>query len=704
MTIPQTNSPDTFFAHVQPPTEDSEQTPPSPPSKHRRSIARPSQVQQSNSPSPQSLKRSSTSHGPSQQVRKERERQLANTPREALIQLAIGKEHDAREAKHLLASAILQVESFRDRLRREEEARRALEEETHVLGVKTTKAILDSQKETLSAKEEVGTYKLKLENVERELKRAKDVVRIVEKERDEADKALVRARTTARTLKEQNILLQAQEEGRRMGFEEGLRQGRLLQEAAMPLESEPVVVQQPEPQPKDRKRSVDSNPSSSKHTSRRHDRRSSNPSHETEAAIAALTKIHEDETLRIRSQLSKIEADLDRTIQEKKDAERERQALLELRQRAEAENQRRQLEREKERMVLEREKEELKRRDSERVRRIKEEHRRVEEEHAMELRELKKEKERLEREKADIQARTREDVERERERLKKAEEELEREKEREREREKENREDTAAAITAAVNAAIEATTSHVSSPEAPPFKSRNYQRLPYIPMPPPPVDAVPTAIVMPTSSATTPGPPFGVPLTNSVGSQRGHRRRDSSSSVASTAQYDMLQPPTGRDRGLGVIPEDASVRAPSPSHVVPASMPMPTVPDWVQDGNNDGWRSNVSFPYYTPSSRSGLVDDHPPCRRLAGNRVLSHHLLLPEAHRNGLNPMCRALLGVLNRVLHLNGLNPMCQTSLEVRLPLDPGHLSGQSLLCPVSSLREATSRLLSGRRLPYPR
>ena len=166
------DSPDSFFrATIQPPTEDSsEHTPPSPPSKHRRSVARPSQGQApSGSTHSQSYKRTSTSHGPSQHVRKERERQLANTPREALIHLAISKEHDAREAKHLLTSAILQVESLRDRLRQEEAAKRALEEETRALGLKSTKAILDAQKEALNAKEEIATYKLKWENAEREL-------------------------------------------------------------------------------------------------------------------------------------------------------------------------------------------------------------------------------------------------------------------------------------------------------------------------------------------------------------------------------------------------------------------------------------------------------------------------------------------------------------------------------------------------------
>lgn len=81
----------------------------------------------------------------------------------------INKEHDYKEAKHLLAGAILQVESLQDRLARAEEGRKALEEEMRVTGLKTTKAILDTQNDTMRATEDVAIYKLKAENAERQL-------------------------------------------------------------------------------------------------------------------------------------------------------------------------------------------------------------------------------------------------------------------------------------------------------------------------------------------------------------------------------------------------------------------------------------------------------------------------------------------------------------------------------------------------------
>jgi len=188
------DSPDTFYAKVQPLSSDSAHTPPSPiASRPRRSSARPSQQSQAPAQTPPGsqthsnhgsasnnvLRRSTTTistgtthsytSAPTPQVRKERERQLANTPRDTLIHLAISKEHEIKEAKHLLTTAILQIESLRDKLTREEQARKILEEEKRLQGLKTTQAILKAQKESMGALESVGTYKLQIENLQMEL-------------------------------------------------------------------------------------------------------------------------------------------------------------------------------------------------------------------------------------------------------------------------------------------------------------------------------------------------------------------------------------------------------------------------------------------------------------------------------------------------------------------------------------------------------
>jgi len=181
-------SADTFFPlQVQPSASDSAQTPPSPisyskprlsrSSTHTASTAQPrstarthkSQSSRRSSAHSHSLSQRSGSNGPSVQLRRERERQLANIPRDHLIQLTISKEHESREAKHLLTTALIKLESHSERLAHEQEMRRALDEEKKEQGVKTTKAIIDTQKEAITAKEEIRRFQLQLDSAQREL-------------------------------------------------------------------------------------------------------------------------------------------------------------------------------------------------------------------------------------------------------------------------------------------------------------------------------------------------------------------------------------------------------------------------------------------------------------------------------------------------------------------------------------------------------
>lgn len=55
--------------------------------------------------------------------------------------------HEIIETKYLLTTAILQVESLHDKLTKEEQARKVLEEEKRLQDLKTTQAILKAQKE-----------------------------------------------------------------------------------------------------------------------------------------------------------------------------------------------------------------------------------------------------------------------------------------------------------------------------------------------------------------------------------------------------------------------------------------------------------------------------------------------------------------------------------------------------------------------------
>lgn len=71
-------------------------------------------------------------------------------------------------------------------------------------------------------------YKLQLENAQKEIFRAQEVLSTVEQQRHEAEEDAARSRSTARALKEEKLVQMAREEGRRMGMEEGMERGRDL--------------------------------------------------------------------------------------------------------------------------------------------------------------------------------------------------------------------------------------------------------------------------------------------------------------------------------------------------------------------------------------------------------------------------------------------------------------------------------------------
>lgn len=70
-----------------------------------------------------------------------------------------------------------------------------------------------------------------------EIFRAQDVVNKLERQRADAEDEAVRSRDKVRKLMESRAVEQAMEEGRRLGFEEGLKQGRFLHSALEPSPS-----------------------------------------------------------------------------------------------------------------------------------------------------------------------------------------------------------------------------------------------------------------------------------------------------------------------------------------------------------------------------------------------------------------------------------------------------------------------------------
>ncbi|CAL1700143.1 unnamed protein product [Somion occarium] len=89
-------------------------------------------------------------------------------------------------------------------------------------------ARLAAQQESTRLTEELRLYKLQLDNAQKEILKAQEVLDSLEAQRNDAEEAAARARSTARKLKEEKIVLLAREEGRLQGFKEGVAQGRAI--------------------------------------------------------------------------------------------------------------------------------------------------------------------------------------------------------------------------------------------------------------------------------------------------------------------------------------------------------------------------------------------------------------------------------------------------------------------------------------------
>ncbi|EGO22044.1 hypothetical protein SERLADRAFT_441263 [Serpula lacrymans var. lacrymans S7.9] len=77
-------------------------------------------------------------------------------------------------------------------------------------------------------KEELRLYSVQLENAQKEIFRAQDIIAQVAAQKSEAEADAARARTTARKLQEEKLVMQARDEGRKEGYKEGWSRGRRL--------------------------------------------------------------------------------------------------------------------------------------------------------------------------------------------------------------------------------------------------------------------------------------------------------------------------------------------------------------------------------------------------------------------------------------------------------------------------------------------
>lgn len=154
------------------------------------------------------------------QRRSHRDKDRHSTNRE-FMKLLASEEQEAKQTRKFLRSALARLDG--ETLRAQEAERRALELAERFKVVNDAR--IASQQELQRVSEELRLYKVQYDNAQREILRGQEILKDMEAQRDDAEAAAARARTTARKLKEQQLTMKAREEGRKAGYEEGLRRG-----------------------------------------------------------------------------------------------------------------------------------------------------------------------------------------------------------------------------------------------------------------------------------------------------------------------------------------------------------------------------------------------------------------------------------------------------------------------------------------------
>ena len=158
-----------------------------------------------------------------ERFRRERERVHSERTTKQLVRLLVHEEYETKQAHQLLHAAFERLES---------ETRRVNEAEGRVLEIAqrfnaVNEARVQSQAEAAKLSAELGMYKLQLGNAQEEIYRAQHILRKVEDERDDAAAEATEARDTARKYREQHIVNLAREEGRKMGYLQGMRHAQM---------------------------------------------------------------------------------------------------------------------------------------------------------------------------------------------------------------------------------------------------------------------------------------------------------------------------------------------------------------------------------------------------------------------------------------------------------------------------------------------
>ncbi len=147
-----------------------------------------------------------------------------SSSRRVLAHVLARKERDSKQMHQLLKLTFTKLD---------EESQRATDAERRAAEclVRARTAIdarAQADADAAAARTELAMYKVQLEQAQREIFRAQEMLTGLEARRHDAEEVAARARSVARKLQEERAVDAAREEGKQQGWREGLRRGMLL--------------------------------------------------------------------------------------------------------------------------------------------------------------------------------------------------------------------------------------------------------------------------------------------------------------------------------------------------------------------------------------------------------------------------------------------------------------------------------------------
>lgn len=139
-----------------------------------------------------------------------------------MVKTFVSEQYQDAKTKRYIRIALERLDS--ETKRAQEAERRALELAERFRVVNDAR--LQAQTDLTRANEELRLWKMQYETAQSELRRGQDMLRDVESQRDQAESSAAQARSVARKLREKHLVLLAREEGRKQGYEEGLKRAR----------------------------------------------------------------------------------------------------------------------------------------------------------------------------------------------------------------------------------------------------------------------------------------------------------------------------------------------------------------------------------------------------------------------------------------------------------------------------------------------